>query len=431
MPIIEGAEVQFQKNVTADDMIYFIYQLARQLLVSPKQIARPPYIDVHHIDYIQEGLEDFVKSYKSFKEEYDLVDFTDMLELALQNRLYPKVDVLFLDEAQDLTPLQWQLFDMWRELAQPKRTYIAGDDDQCIYDWAGASPHPFLNYPGEEEVLQSSYRVPIDIVALARRLIEKNKTRKAKDWRSATELSGEIRENQPLQLFLESLEKNQDSRVFLLTRVKYLLAIIVKRLRDIGIPYTNLRGDSPMANNKSRAFRAVTKRIPVYTAEELEYLTRYIPSQGYWKHGAKTKIKQRIKQDRATIGERNYSLSDIAELGGTPKLVQALQNHDVSILGGYGFTATDREYYYRVHERFGSEAFEERPKVTLGTIHSVKGREADIVAIWPNITEKIWGHALFPEGREAERRVWYVGITRAKKELWLMEPLKFGYVYNL
>jgi superfamily I DNA/RNA helicase len=53
----------------------------------------------------------------------------------------------------------------------------------------------------------------------------------------------------------------------------------------------------------------------------------------------------------------------------------------------------------------------------LGTIHSSKGREADTVILFDDITEKVLGNTITPLGLEDERRVFYVGMTRAKRKL--------------
>ena len=54
-----------------------------------------------------------------------------MLEQFINQNLSPNLDVLFIDEAQDLSPLQWRMVRrLWNKAA---KTYIAGDDDQAIF----------------------------------------------------------------------------------------------------------------------------------------------------------------------------------------------------------------------------------------------------------------------------------------------------------
>ena len=79
---------------------------------------------------------------KKYKREKGLKDFTDLLEEFIQKESHNKFKVLFIDEAQDLSLLQW---DMVRKIwDSAEKTYIAGDDDQAIFKWAGADVDHFI-----------------------------------------------------------------------------------------------------------------------------------------------------------------------------------------------------------------------------------------------------------------------------------------------
>ena len=98
-------------------------------------------------------------SYANYKSTFGLMDFTDLI-LRFANEaehLMPPLKICFLDEAQDLSPLQWDIAHKLDEKSE--RMYVAGDDDQAIYRWAGADVDHFINLPGGAEVLEQSYRV--------------------------------------------------------------------------------------------------------------------------------------------------------------------------------------------------------------------------------------------------------------------------------
>ena len=81
----------------------------------------------------------------------DRLDFTDMVEKFISDAGNLPIKVLMVDEAQDLTPLQW---DMVVKIAKHVwRVYIAGDDDQAIYEWNGAEVEYFQNFPGRNVIL--------------------------------------------------------------------------------------------------------------------------------------------------------------------------------------------------------------------------------------------------------------------------------------
>ena len=94
----------------------------------------------------------------NYKKAYSLKDYTDMIENFIVSELCPKYDVVFIDEAQDLSPIQWKMFDILKK--NSKHVILAGDDDQAIYGWAGADVKRFQQEPAKEIVLPQSYRVP-------------------------------------------------------------------------------------------------------------------------------------------------------------------------------------------------------------------------------------------------------------------------------
>ena len=84
------------------------------------------------------------EAYAAFKSANNLYDYTDILEWFAEHgsRVCPKFSMVFLDEAQDLSPLQWEVAHILNDNAG--RMYAAGDDDQAIYRWAGANVEHFL-----------------------------------------------------------------------------------------------------------------------------------------------------------------------------------------------------------------------------------------------------------------------------------------------
>ena len=79
---------------------------------------------------------------KRFKKEKNLKDFNDLIEDFIKKETLNKFEVLFIDEAQDLSLLQWEMVrKIW---SRAEKTYIAGDDDQAIFKWAGADVDHFI-----------------------------------------------------------------------------------------------------------------------------------------------------------------------------------------------------------------------------------------------------------------------------------------------
>ena len=92
--------------------------------------------------------------------------FTDALTEIYQDRRSTPAKCLVIDDAQDPSELQWLMVELLSRYV--KRIYIAGDDDQTIFTWAGAS-EKFINMPGTVQLLKQSYRVPISVHTLKAR----------------------------------------------------------------------------------------------------------------------------------------------------------------------------------------------------------------------------------------------------------------------
>jgi len=115
----------------------------------------------HGLDIERDLLYLLDQELKRYKKEKGLIDYDDMLEQFVEQDVSPSFDVLFIDEAQDLSPLQWRMVrTLW---AKADKTYIAGDDDQAIFKWAGADVDTFIALKEEVDhvdTLSQSYRIP-------------------------------------------------------------------------------------------------------------------------------------------------------------------------------------------------------------------------------------------------------------------------------
>lgn len=125
------------------------------------------------------------EKYESYKKRLDVIDFADMLDMAVINKMaLPSLKLLLIDEAQDLSPAQWDIANIL--ISHAEKTFIAGDDDQAICESFGASANHFLNTQGHEVVLGKSRRIPAEVhrhlSSLIPKLQIKNASRKDKAW---------------------------------------------------------------------------------------------------------------------------------------------------------------------------------------------------------------------------------------------------------
>lgn len=334
----------------------------------------------------------FCDSYRAWKDKKDRQDFTDLLETV---RGPLPVEVVIVDEAQDLSTLQWRVLD--RYASQAKRIYIAGDDDQAIYVWAGADPAEFNRIQGQVEVLGQSYRLPRRIHSLAQGIVERIMERQTKTW-APREEEGSVQ----WHLDTDRVDLAKDGTYLILFRSHYLGRPVEDRLRSEGIPYATRGRDRPGAEwgeaiiTWERLRQGQTMdRFQVQTVLDAMVSGRQV------KRGAKAALKKMDEHTPLTLA----SLKD--DLG--------------VLVDGPWFTALGKigpeevQYLRAVIRGHGPKALMEEPRIRLSTIHGAKGAEADHVVLLTDVSRKTM--ETIHNNPDAERRVFYVGATRAKQTL--------------
>jgi hypothetical protein len=154
-----------------------IIEYHRNKLVDVEDAA----IELGLIDYVNMGLcKQILQDLNDYKRDYNMFEFSDMISEFVKKDMCPSLDAVFLDEAQDLSPLQWEMF-FYIE-SQCKRSYIAGDDDQTIYSFQGASPEIFINLEGTMDPQTVSRRVPRSVHRLALSILDNLDIRREKEW---------------------------------------------------------------------------------------------------------------------------------------------------------------------------------------------------------------------------------------------------------
>jgi DNA helicase-2/ATP-dependent DNA helicase PcrA len=327
-------------------------------------------------------LDRFARTYAELKRERNIFDFSDMLVQATGTPL--DVDVAFVDEAQDLSLAQWELVKSL--VPNVRRIVVAGDDDQAIYRWAGASVNTFL-FLGREyptTVLKQSYRLPREVWQFATVLASNIQDRLPKDW-SPRDGAGSVHR----RTYLDEMPLGEGSWL-VLARNRVFLRQVADYLREQGYAYSTQAGDSvrPEHANAIRAHVMLGKGEHI-TAAKAKTLFKFIPGK-----------------DVSTIGTGKYN-NEVLQVNTRKPWFEVLSRISMS----------DRTYYRALLKRYGRLRDLEGPR--LGTIHSVKGGEADHVLLLEDQTAATWENA--QRNPDDEARVWYVGATRAKESLWLLQ----------
>jgi len=251
----------------------------------------------------------------NWKQLANVVDYTDMIDVAYQDTLNAPGDPLvgFFDEFQDFTPLEIALVRKWGE--QMDRLVIAGDDDQTLYAFKGATPKAFL-YPDIPEdhkrFLTQSYRVPRAVQRLAQSWIETVTEREPKDYEPRDE-EGLVRYGDKFSfseadfLVVDVIRQLDAGRtVMVLSSCGYMLDPIRAELRDRGVPFHNpyrrSRGDwNPLGSVGTTAAQRLASYLIIdpdrfpddyrqWTGADLKAWTHVVKVTGMLVRGAKRSI---------------------------------------------------------------------------------------------------------------------------------------------
>lgn len=320
----------------------------------------------------------FVRAYADWKSTYGFYDFTDMLERAAKGGVRADAEVLFVDEAQDLSPLQWAVIE--KLCKRSHEVYIAGDDDQAIYTWSGADPHGMARFcerhKGSSHVLSLSHRLPVAVHERSQSLIGRINFRVDKAFTSRGHM-GLVQ----VHGSFNSIHIDREQDTLLLGRTHSVLREVERTLIDDRIPYVRESGRPGMYQNKIamaiRAFNALRAG------------------------------KRLSDSERGHV----YAL-------GTAETKAALERNDYAAI-------TSKPFYIvldipsRVVDFYLDADLDEQPMLRLSTIHAAKGHEAQRVILLTDMTTRVQQTA--DKNPDDEIRVFYVGMTRSKEQLDIVE----------
>lgn len=303
---------------------------------------------------------------EQYKQDMLKVDFDDLLLTFARERPYLDVDAAVIDEAQDLSNAQWNV----AKCAFRKASYIdiAGDDDQAIYCWSGANVERFLSIRGTSRVLDKSYRLPRTVHRLAATIVSRISHRHAKHWEPKDADGSVTYLNDEWQVDLSSGEW------LLLARNGYLL----NDLRELCIA----RGLAYFLNGS-----------PSVNQEDVQAIAAWVRRQR----------GEDLSQEQTTHLKKYTRDSDLNK-----EWYDALTR----------IPATRREYYLSILRQGGR--LQDPPRITISTIHGIKGGEADNVLLLTDMANRTYeSMQAMPDN---EHRVFYVGVTRAKQNLHIVQP---------
>jgi DNA helicase-2/ATP-dependent DNA helicase PcrA len=415
---IKRAQLQGELSITSRDLLRDIATEIEWAKVS--QVAPS--------DYLSESLKRTVKprinpeqlakvytAYESVKHQERAIDFEDVLllttamieeEREVRERVQDQYRFFTVDEYQDISPLQQRLINAW--LGSRQELCVVGDPAQTIYSFAGATP-VFLNsftqrFPEAEVVrLTTGYRSTPEIIFTANSILRKgamgNELVAINDHGSkptisayndeAAEIAGIVRDI--TQLISEGTPAQE---IAVLARTNNQLNGLEKAMNAANLPYQVRNTERFFERKEVRDFLKQVRTASVIPTEGVSWL------------------------------DELRTLAQPFLTGGAIDGIAALLHLARELDGDSGFTPKNlRTYLREVEDRVQQNNPPTMPVTTLATLHAAKGLEWERVflmgvsdGILPLENNSTTGDQA---SIDEERRLFYVGITRAKSDLRL------------
>ena len=279
-----------------------------------------------------------------------------------------------------------------------KYVILAGDDDQAIYGWAGADVHRFQREECQKNIiLPQSYRVPKSVQAIADKILDRipDLKRVRKQWKARDE-EGKV----DYITDIDGLPLHE-SNWLILARYNDRLTKLMPALKDRGVyfQYKNRK------SYKVSLFRTILNYIRWQKGEMLSL----------------SEVKDVLECSGSNLKPTEEKMYDLTELSFS-KDIEWFDEFQIDY---------EECLYIREMLRMG-EKLSKDARIKLSTIHAAKGGEAENVLLILDNTKTIRESAEKNEDKaDEENRVWYVGVTRTKQNLYIMSARKEDRGYDI
>ncbi|MGE5676918.1 MAG: ATP-dependent helicase [Pseudomonadota bacterium] len=433
--------------------------------------------------HIMEGYNEYKQ--QAGKYDYDDILFDCLCMLRESPRILretrEKYKYVLVDEFQDINMLQFETIKL---IAEPlNNIFIVGDDDQSIYGFRGAAPDILLNfeklYPNCRRIyLRNNYRTTSDILGSAVSVINNNKNRYSKELEAVNSRGGlpvtfeaEDFEDEARSIAARIEQMSRNGRSFsdfsVIYRTNLQARALIDAFMDMGIPFLTLDGVASIYNHwifkdilsylrlgsslgdKRDIMRIINKpkryisKDAMARAEKLggNFIEGLINLGGLnrlqinallefsndLKRLASMKPQNAVKYIRNVTGYDEYLKEYAASKGiGTKGLMETIEEIESSS-SRFESIELYLKHIEEVEEKLGERNYENFGKnnVKLLTMHKAKGLEFETVFICGSVeglSPYIKDDSATEAEVEEERRLYYVAMTRAKKELHISIP---------
>ena len=387
----DGTIFGFEKG----DRLLFMENLARVRGIPLRDIY-----DEDDDDLSFHEVQRFSDALAAYKSDMGVIDFTDMLVQFVDSNIMVDIDVLFVDEAQDLSLLQWKVVQ--KLATNVRRLVIAGDDDQAIYRWAGADVDSLITMDGDVTVLNQSWRVPKSVQKVADTVVNRISMRRPKVWKPRDD-EGVVR----YHASEDSIDLSGPD-ILVLARNRYLLREFENTIRSQGYLYEmqGARSIKPSTLEAVITWERLRNGRTGVTAGQCRKMYEFMSVGKGFARGHK--LLPKLDKD-----EEDITLEILHHRGGL------IIDHSLLWFDALDKVTHSEVAYIRAALR-RKENLHAPPRIRLSTIHGMKGGEANEVILLTDMAARTMNEAR--KNPDDEARVWYVAVTRARQMLHIIAP---------
>jgi DNA helicase-2/ATP-dependent DNA helicase PcrA len=431
--------------------------------------------------------DEIFSKYEKYKKQNNLIDFDDILIYAYKilrtskvqrDRIKNKYDYIQIDEVQDTSKIQHLII----KLISKDNIFMVGDDDQSIYSFRGSYPEFLLNFKedfpeGKIYYLSKNYRSDKNIVKAASEFIKRNKVRYDKKISAEKESLEKIEiikienKRESIEYIKDKLNKNQTTGILYRYNISALLP--ANLLLKEGVDFYIKDSVENFFNNNIVKDITAFFRLSRDGRDKESFRRIYYKCNSYFNKN----LVQFVVNGEGSINQRldmYFDTDKRLESNITRFKENILELSKLDIKEGIEFLLYEMDYLdylYRLEEngiiRYSNakvildilkelgrevkkiEEFERKLKelkirledsnnrdaeVVLSSIHSAKGLEYDNVFLIDNnhgeFPPEDRGEGDFEKSLEEERRIFYVGMTRAKKNLHVLSSGRESLFFN-
>ncbi len=347
------------------------------------------------------------------------VDTTEGVSRVEPEGYLPPVSAWLFDEQQDASPLLDAACKRLVSAPTVRWCYVVGDPFQAIFGFAGSSAECFLGWPAEKErTMPKSYRCPKPILELGERCLRRMHKGYFDRRVSPADHEGQIFDTET-EVPLSRARPDEDW--LFIARSNFDAGRLHASLSAAGKPsrWVKQTDGSTVRGQGLAALYALEKGKPV-SGVAWGRAIELLPTINKHKEPMLSRgIKTGWARQHASKMDVVFP-NELEKVGATAPLI-------ASIRSGAWCGLVDRAEGWRRHAELWGEELASNSRIRVGTIHSVKGMEADNVALLTTVAKRVeQGRDDCPAQHDEECRVAYVGVTRARRNLYIVNEGRHG-----